>query len=61
MPIFEFFCSTCKITIESIEKNDVKKIKCLTCGAKCVKVFPSKMQFKLKGNCWEKDSYTKKH
>lgn len=60
MPMYEFFCKKCDKAIESIEKSEVKEIKCLTCDSVCVKMFPTKFNFKLLGGGWYKDGYSKR-
>lgn len=60
MPIYEYFCKTCKKNFEYLQKISDKPLsKCPDCGKK-IKRLISQTSFTLKGDGWYKDGYGKK-
>lgn len=59
MPLYDFKCPQCKKRFERIVKNDLEKVGC-DCGTQTKIVFNPSSNFHLKGDCWEKDGYSKK-
>ena len=57
--MLEFHCDDCDKNFEKIVENGTIETRCLTCGTNCVKIFPTKMRFELKGGSWFANSYDK--
>lgn len=60
MPIWEFYCDGCDSTFEEILNEKPLYIICPKCSKKANNIFPTKMSFKLVGEGWGKDLYSKK-
>ena len=62
MPIYQFKCPDCGYEVEELMKFDdpnpiCDKHKFTKICPKMEKIFPTGTNFKLKGECWEKDGY----
>ena len=58
MPIYEYQCEDCEVTVEAIQKfSDDPLTECKECGGKLKKLI-SAGSFHLKGRGWSKDGYT---
>ena len=58
MPLFDFQCPKCNKTFEALVKNKDDIVGC-DCGYIAYRQFPNTFNFKLKGDGWAKDLYTK--
>lgn len=59
MPIYEYECSDCGITMEAVQKiSDDPLSECEKCGGKLKKLI-SQSSFHLKGGGWYADTYGK--
>jgi putative FmdB family regulatory protein len=59
MPIYEYLCSNCNKTFESLQKiNDPPLVECPECGGS-VKRLISRTSFQLKGSGWYATDYKK--
>lgn len=61
MPLYSYYCETCKEiyeNIRSVEQRDVKLL-CPSCNDKCDRIVDLS-SFTLKGDGWAKDGYGKK-
>lgn len=60
MPIFDYKCEKCFNLEENVLTDmGVSEYRCKTCGGFMIKQFPQS-SFRLKGDGWAKDLYTKK-
>lgn len=60
MKIYDYECKRCKFRLEDYYiYSDDELVTCTICHKPMDKL-PSAPIFKLKGDCWEKDGYTKK-
>ena len=60
MPIYEYKCDNCQVTIEVTHNINQKfKEKCKLCGGNFKKII-SHNSFILKGDRWAKDNYSPK-
>ena len=60
MPIYRFRCDKCNSTFEKILKvNDRDKVIGCECGYFAKRMMSDTFNFKLKGNCWASDGYSK--
>jgi len=62
MPLYEYQCNKCNNIIEEFHKHTdiINKLFCKTCNNYCsVKKIISKSTFKLEGEGWGKDGYSK--
>tara|TARA_R100000008_G_C3571543_1_gene162473 strand:- start:665 stop:856 length:192 start_codon:yes stop_codon:yes gene_type:complete len=60
MPLYNFKCSKCDHMMElMIKANDYEDRMCPKCRRLMKRQFPSGGDFKLKGDGWYKDGYTK--
>ena len=60
MIVNDYKCPKCDKIFERIVDNASELVYCDDCCRIANKIFPTKMNFKLSGNCWAKDGYTKK-
>lgn len=60
MPIYEYICKNCNITIEKIEKINEKNIQICEICKKNLEKKISKTSFSLKGTGWYKTDYKNK-
>jgi len=59
MPVFEFKCPICERNLSIKDRyENLTEVKCEICDVKMIRVYEP--HFHLKGECWEKDGYTKK-
>jgi putative FmdB family regulatory protein len=65
LPIYEYTCNDEKCKQESFEEifysmSEAENaiVKCPTCGKEAKRIM-SGSSFRLKGDCWEKDGYTR--
>ena len=58
MPIFSYRCEVCDKEFERIVESKYKAIRC-KCGRFAKRQFPNSFNFKLKGDGWAKDGYSK--
>lgn len=59
MPIYNFECTECnnkEEQIMTVSKYTEGNITCSKCGAPLKQIY-EKMNFELKGMCWERDGY----
>jgi putative FmdB family regulatory protein len=56
MPIREFECTLCNVSVELLQKMDEKPPECPVCGRSMVKLM-SATSFVLNGKNWSKDNY----
>jgi len=56
IPIFDFYCETCKQTNEQLVKQDIDKVECPNCGAIATKQVSAPGAFILKGTGFYKPS-----
>ena len=60
MPIWEWQCEKCNHIFEELLTEKPLYVICPKCKCRAKSVFPTKMSFKLIGNCWESDGYSYK-
>jgi putative FmdB family regulatory protein len=60
MLIFDYICCNCGKQFEKIVDKSDEFVYCPKCCYITKKIFHTKMSFKLNGDCWAKDGYTKK-
>lgn len=59
MPLYDFICVNCGLTEELLVKNSEEKVEC----PECKETLERKLglsSFRLKGDGWYKDGYSKK-
>jgi len=59
MPLYDYKCSTCGV-FEILVMDSKEIVKCPNCGEVIQKQVSYKSTFKLCGNGWFKDGYSKK-
>jgi putative FmdB family regulatory protein len=60
MPLYEFECDYCGVTVELLEKKYKESIKCPYCGGEAKKIMSS-TNFSLKGGGWASSGYSKEN
>ena len=60
MLIFDYECLNCGKKFERVVDSATELVYCTECCRVARKLFPTKINFKLAGDCWAKDGYTKK-
>ncbi len=61
MPIYEYKCQKCDNEFEYLVVKSTDVVVCQKCNDPNLTQIPSLSTFELKGQCWEKDGYTREY
>jgi len=61
MPIYEYSCQKCGNIFEYLVIKSTDVVICQNCDNPDLTLIPSLSTFDLKGQCWEKDGYSRKY